>query len=92
MRANFTRTDQSAHVTRDLRQVLTEVGKIGMVIDRILKLDAAKQQHSDVGVHEEDQHEERANIVEGRQGDNQRGQQRLQALHSRAKRHMQEFA
>lgn len=48
-----------------------------MVVDGVLRLDAAEQQHSHVGVHEEDQHEQCADIVESRQGDDQCGQQRL---------------
>lgn len=51
-----------------------------MVCDGSLGLDGAKQQHCHVGVHEEDQHEQGAHIVEGWQGDDQSSQQRLQTL------------
>ena len=51
-----------------------------MVCDGSLGLDGAKQQHRHVGVHEEDQHEQGANVVEGWQGNDQSCQQRLQTL------------
>ena len=59
---------------------LTKVGEVGMVIDGSLRLDTAEQQHCNVGVHEEDQHEQRPNVVEGRQGNDECCQQRLQPL------------
>lgn len=51
-----------------------------MVGDSSLGLDGAKQQHRHIGVHEEDQHEQRAHIVESWQGDDEGCQQCLQAL------------
>lgn len=61
--------------------LLTKVGEVGMGVDGGLGMDAAKQQHCNIGVHEEDQHEQRSNIVEGRQRDDEGCQQRLQPLH-----------
>ena len=51
-----------------------------MTCDGILGLDAAKQQHSHVGVHEEDEHQQCPHVVKGWQGDNQGGQQCLETL------------
>ena len=53
-----------------------------MVVDGSLRLDAAKYEYSNVGVHEEDQHEQSADIVESRKGDDQCSQQCLQPLHA----------
>lgn len=74
------------HVNQDVLQrnhmcLLTKVGEVGMGIDGGLGLDAAEKQHCNIGVHEEDQQEQRSNIVEGRQGNDKRGQQCLQPLH-----------
>ena len=60
--------------------LLTKVGEVGMVGDSSLGLDGAKQQHRHVGVHEEDQHEQRAHIIESWQGNDEGRQQSLQAL------------
>jgi len=59
---------------------LTKVGEIGMICDGSLGLDGAKQQDCHIGVHEEDQHEQGSNIVEGWQGNDEGGQQSLQTL------------
>ncbi len=54
-----------------------------MVCDGSLGLDGAKQQHCHIGVHEEDQHEQGAHVVEGWQGNDKSCQQRFQTLQAR---------
>ena len=67
---------------------LTEVLKVGMVVEGCAALDVAKEQHAHIAVDEPEETNEGSDIVESWQGDHEGGHQGPQALqgcrHSRS--------